>query len=93
MKRGYKYEKEMLHWLDGGEIEQKTNDEEYWRPFDGYWYDEPCWQYRIAESRSEELLAEKQRWLYVVVDVDGFLQLHESEIPHHTIGKIRMEEI
>ena len=21
MKRNYKYEKEMLHWLDGGEIE------------------------------------------------------------------------
>lgn len=80
MKRGYKYEKEMLHWLDGGEIEVRYRDEP-WEPFDGQWvWNIPYyWEYRIAEpDLSRNVLigltdssispAEKQkeeRWLYV----------------------------
>jgi hypothetical protein len=48
MKRNYKYEKEMLHWLDGGEIEERYWDGD-WAQFDGMWVDSPEWQYRIAE--------------------------------------------
>ena len=54
MKRNYKYEKEMLHWLDGGEIEQRWEDEDYWYPFDGRWKDTPYWEYRIAEPKTIE---------------------------------------
>jgi elongation factor P hydroxylase len=89
MKRGYKYEKEMLHWLDGGEIEQRWEDEDCWYPFDGRWKDTPYWEYRIVEPAEKP---KEERWLYVV-DVGGFLQLHESEIRTYTIGKIRMEDV
>lgn len=53
MKRNYKYEKEMLHWLDGGEIEQRFGNGG-WHQFDGIWMYKDEWQYRIAEKPKEE---------------------------------------
>lgn len=89
MKRGYKYEKEMLHWLDGGKIEQRACGEEKWEPFDGEWVD--CWQYRIAEKPEEEW------WLYVnkvvVDDIYGGLVTLSTTATSETIGKIRMEDV
>ena len=49
MKRNYKYEKEMLHWLDGGKIEQTCFGSD-WEPFDGDWINDDDWKYRIAEK-------------------------------------------
>jgi hypothetical protein len=48
MKRNYKYEAEMLHWLDGGDIEMRYCYEP-WEPFDGFWAESDGWEYRIAE--------------------------------------------
>ena len=93
MKRNYRYEKEMLHWLDGGEIEQKYDCYE-WEPFDGVWDDNNC-QFRIVEPAEKP---KEERWLYVnkVMMYDVWIPgaTNLSTTPSEkTIGKIRMEDV
>jgi hypothetical protein len=77
MKRNYKYEKEILHWLDGGEIEVRYRDEP-WEPVEGAFYCYGDWQYRIVEPELCEdegcdhhgtvhvcVSPKEERWLYV----------------------------
>jgi hypothetical protein len=89
MKRNYKYEKEMLHWLDGGEIECRWiggEHEAVWRPLRSAFYDSPYWEYRISKP------ADKKRWLYVNYSqhLDHWFS---RQVTEETIGKIRMEDI
>lgn len=101
MKRGYKYEKEMLHWLDGGDIEQKYSFlEDGWEPFNGEWTAEQDMEYRIAESADKP---KEERWLYVYSTPNGeaFSRASPCHIgtvsPHlmgcESIGKIRLEDV
>lgn len=88
MKRNYKYEKEMLHWLDGGEIEQTCFGSD-WEHFDGDWLDDVDWQYRIAETKEKP---KEERWLYVQ-SVGATTKWFSTEKDKFTIGKIRMEDV
>jgi hypothetical protein len=88
MKRNYKYEKEMLHWLDGGDIEERCFDGE-WEPFDGDWVDDGDWEYRISKPAEKP---KEERWLYVNKRHDSHLWIAEEET-EYTIGKIRMEDV
>ena len=105
MKRNYKYEREILHWLDGGKIEQRYIGNDFvtkewfkdWKQFYGDWIDSPDWQYRIAEKPKEE------QWLYVnktrrhpdptdASYIQTTIELSTDPTPY-TIGKIRMEDV
>ena len=89
MKRGYLYEKEMLHWLDGGEVEVRYRNEP-WETFEGAFYCYEDWEYRIAEPAEKP---KDERWLYVQRGSNGQLFLNEYEGYITPIGKIRMEEV
>jgi len=93
MKRNYLYENEMLHWLDGGEIEQRACGEEKWEPFDGEWVYN--YEYRIAKPVNK--LIKEQRWLYVnkivMNDITSGLTTLTTTPTSETIGKIRMEDV
>jgi hypothetical protein len=104
MKRGYKYEAEMLHWLDGGDIEMRYCYEP-WEPFDGFWAESDGWEYRIAEPELCEdegcdhhgtvhvcVSPKEERWLYVNKKHDSHLWIAEEKT-EFTIGKIRMEDV
>ena len=95
MKRNYTYEKEMLHWLDGGEIEQKyIFIEDEWEPFNGDWAAHRDMEYRIAEPKEKP---KEERWLYVnkivVNDICVGLTTLTTTPTSETIGKIRMEDV
>jgi hypothetical protein len=91
MKRNYKYEKEMLHWLDGGEIEMRYCYEP-WEPFDGFWAESDGWEYRIVWPAEKP---KKERWLFVNrlspdYESDPWIT---DEKTQYTFGKIRMEDV
>jgi hypothetical protein len=100
MKRNYKYEKEMLHWLDGGDIEMRYCYEP-WEPFDGFWAESDGWEYRIVRPAEKP---KEERWLYVnkivwrditneiATEPTGLTTLTTAPTTD-TIGKIRMEDV
>lgn len=81
----HKWHKEIKAWADGAEIEQKHITINMWSEFDGDWYSDGNWEYRIKPQPKEP------QYLYVYESMAG-LTFSKHKETTFCIGKIKLED-